>query len=161
MFTDYCELLEISPNANSETIDALPPSSPCAGSSSCAIRSFARHPLSRTSEKVTRRERRWHAPARISELNPRLAQEGFAPGSVVGLDLVMNLGWIATFASNERDASGGQYCHRRGVWNDGSCHVHRGGRSWRGPEAFQAAKVPIEYGPDLCQRGVRRALVRG
>lgn len=81
-------------------------------------------------------------------------------GDVLGLDLAMNLGWIATFTSNEEMKSQVSFATEGGSGTavpDMSIEVddleEALGR-------IRAAKVPIEYGPQSEPWGVRRFYVR-
>jgi catechol 2,3-dioxygenase-like lactoylglutathione lyase family enzyme len=81
-------------------------------------------------------------------------------GDVLGLDLVLDLGWIVTFASNQEMKPQVSFLTEGGsgtVVPDISIEVddleEAVGR-------IRAAKVPIEYGPQSEPWGVRRFYVR-
>jgi catechol 2,3-dioxygenase-like lactoylglutathione lyase family enzyme len=79
---------------------------------------------------------------------------------VLGLDLVMNLGWIATFASKEEMKPQLSFAMEGGSGTavpDMSIEVDDLEEALR---RIRAAKVPIEYGPATEPWGVRRFYVR-
>ena len=81
-------------------------------------------------------------------------------GDVLGLDLAMDLGWIATFASNEEMKPQVSFATEGGSGTavpDMSIEVDDLEEALR---RFRAAKVPIEYGPKSEPWGVRRFYVR-
>ena len=81
-------------------------------------------------------------------------------GDVLGLDVVMNLGWIATFASKEKMKPQVSFATEGGsgtVVPDMSIEVDDLDEALR---RVRATKVPIEYGPELEPWGVRRFYVR-
>ena len=81
-------------------------------------------------------------------------------GDVLGLDLAMNLGWIATFASSEEMEPQVSFATEGGSGTavpDMSIEVDDLEEALR---RIRAAKVPIEYGPNSEPWGVRRFYVR-
>ena len=81
-------------------------------------------------------------------------------GDVLGLDLAMDLGWIATFASNEEMKPQVSFATEGGSGTavpDMSIEVDDLEEALR---RIRAAKVPIEYGPKSEPWGVRRFYVR-
>jgi catechol 2,3-dioxygenase-like lactoylglutathione lyase family enzyme len=81
-------------------------------------------------------------------------------GDVLGLELAMNLGWIATFASNEQMKPQVSFATEGGSGTpvpDMSVEVDDLEEALR---RIRAAQVPIEYGPESEPWGVRRFYVR-
>ena len=81
-------------------------------------------------------------------------------GDVLGLDLAMNLGWIATFTSNEEMKPQVSFAIEGGSGTavpDMSIEVDDLDEALA---HILAAKVPIEYGPKSEPWGVRRFYVR-
>ena len=81
-------------------------------------------------------------------------------GDVLGLEFAMNLGWIATFASNEKMKPQVSFATEEGFGTpvpDMSIEVDDLEEALR---RIRAAQVPIEYGPESEPWGVRRFYVR-
>jgi catechol 2,3-dioxygenase-like lactoylglutathione lyase family enzyme len=81
-------------------------------------------------------------------------------GDVLGLELAMNLDWIATFASNEKMKPQVSFATEGGSGTpvpDMSIEVDDLEEALR---RIRAAQVPIEYGPESEPWGVRRFYVR-
>src|SRR5262245_40935699 len=81
-------------------------------------------------------------------------------GDVLGLDLVMDLGWILTFASNEEMKPQVSFATEGGSGTavpDMSIEVDDLEEALR---RIRTANVPIEYGPEFEPWGVRRFYVR-
>jgi catechol 2,3-dioxygenase-like lactoylglutathione lyase family enzyme len=81
-------------------------------------------------------------------------------GDVLGLDLMMDLGWIITFASNEEMKPEVSFATEGGSGTEVPDMSIEVDDLEEALGRIRAAKVPIEYGPALEPWGVRRFYVR-